>query len=98
MADCIAMELELGGVAMELDIVTRGVAMSFELPDSAESTDESMPVELHDASAPALSVGLGGSEPMSVSICWPPIRLEYVTHGGVVVTHEGEPVYVLIED
>lgn len=48
--------------------------------------------------AQALPDGSSLSEPMRVSVCWPPVRIEYVTHQGQVVTHEGEPVYVLIED
>lgn len=34
-----------------------------------------------------------------VNLCWPSgVTVEFVTHDGEVVTHEGEPVFVILQE
>lgn len=88
-----AMTFELPVEVMIAEIET-GPALEFDLIPAALVED---PLEVDVLVAVAMEVDMLADEAMTVAVCWPPIVLDYVTVDGVVVTVNGDPVYVLLE-
>lgn len=73
------------------------------MSDPLEPVDE--PVEYDELPLPSIActpmqVNLHDPNtlPFAVDLCMPHVTIEYVTHNGEVVTINGEPVYIVLDD
>lgn len=88
---CPAMPVDLfGTLPMSVDLLST-LPMLFELPNGLPT-----PLDLFEMLP--MPVELLGTLPMVVDLCGAPVSIQVLTHDGVVVTHDGEPVYIVAED